>query len=42
MPVGGEGRQDLLRITRTAQGYEREQLGAVSFVPLQSGTVTAE
>jgi protein-L-isoaspartate(D-aspartate) O-methyltransferase len=42
MPVGGEGRQDLVRITRTAQGYEREVLGPVSFVPLQSGTITAE
>ena len=39
MPVGGEGRQQLLRLTRTEEGVTRETLGAVSFVPLQSGTV---
>lgn len=39
MPVGGEGRQQLLRLTRTEDGITRETLGAVSFVPLQSGTV---
>lgn len=39
MPVGGEGRQQLLRLTRTEEGITRETLGAVSFVPLQSGTV---
>jgi protein-L-isoaspartate(D-aspartate) O-methyltransferase len=37
MPVGGEGKQDLLCITRRAEGYERKSLGTVSFVPLQSG-----
>ena len=36
IPVGGgEGRQRLLRVTRTgAAGYEEEDLGAVAFVPL--------
>jgi protein-L-isoaspartate(D-aspartate) O-methyltransferase len=41
MPVGGEGKQELLRITRREQGYEKEKLGMVSFVPLQAGVVTA-
>ena len=41
MPVGGEGKQELLRITRREQGYEKEKLGVVSFVPLQAGVVTA-
>jgi protein-L-isoaspartate(D-aspartate) O-methyltransferase len=41
MPVGGEGRQELRRVTRREQGYEEEKLGAVSFVPLQSGMVGA-
>ncbi len=41
MPVGGEGRQELRRITRREQGYDEERLGAVSFVPLQTGIVTA-
>ena len=42
MPVGGgEGRQQLLRLTRTEEGVTREILGAVSFVPLQSGTIQA-
>jgi protein-L-isoaspartate(D-aspartate) O-methyltransferase len=41
MPVGGEGRQSLLRITRRDHGYDEERLGAVSFVPLQSGVVDA-
>jgi len=29
--------QELVRITRTEQGFEREELGAVSFVPLLEG-----
>lgn len=29
--------QQLVRITRTARGYDREELGAVSFVPLLQG-----
>ena len=42
IPVGGPveptGRaQTLLRITRTAEGYQQETLDAVSFVPLVSG-----
>ena len=42
IPVGGpvepSGRaQTLLRITRTAAGYQQETLDAVSFVPLVSG-----
>ena len=41
MPVGGEGRQQLLRLTRTEEGVTREILGVVSFVPLQSGTIQA-
>jgi protein-L-isoaspartate(D-aspartate) O-methyltransferase len=41
MPVGGEGKQELLRITRREQGYEKEKLGAVSFVPLQAGVIAA-
>lgn len=29
--------QQLVRVTRTASGYEREELGAVTFVPLRQG-----
>ncbi|NBB92743.1 MAG: protein-L-isoaspartate(D-aspartate) O-methyltransferase [Gammaproteobacteria bacterium] len=29
--------QQLVRVTRTAQGFERDELGAVSFVPLLEG-----
>jgi protein-L-isoaspartate(D-aspartate) O-methyltransferase len=36
-PVGAEGRQTLVRHTRTDTRIERESLGAVSFVPLLSG-----
>lgn len=36
-PVGPEGRQDLIRYTKTEKGIERESLGAVSFVPLLPG-----
>jgi len=38
IPVGPPGRQDLVRITRTSTGFERESLCAVSFVPLLEGT----
>ncbi|NND36096.1 MAG: protein-L-isoaspartate(D-aspartate) O-methyltransferase [Gammaproteobacteria bacterium] len=38
IPVGPPGRQDLVRITRTSAGYDRETLCAVSFVPLLEGT----
>jgi protein-L-isoaspartate(D-aspartate) O-methyltransferase len=36
-PVGPAGEQELLRVRRTADGFEREKLGAVSFVPLLGG-----
>jgi protein-L-isoaspartate(D-aspartate) O-methyltransferase len=36
-PVGPEGRQELMRYTKTDKGLERESLGPVSFVPLLSG-----
>ena len=37
IPVGSSGRQSLLRITRRGDEFERETLGAVSFVPLVPG-----
>jgi len=37
MPVGPEGQQQLVRLTRREQGIERRVLGAVAFVPLLSG-----
>lgn len=37
IPAGPSGRQSLLRITRHGDEFERETLGAVSFVPLVSG-----
>lgn len=40
MPVGDDRKQVLLRVTRRDSGYEREMLGPVSFVPLQSGLVS--
>ena len=36
-PVGPEGRQELLRITRRGDQFLRERLGFVSFVPLLGG-----
>lgn len=36
-PVGPEGRQELLRLTRRGDQFLRERLGFVSFVPLLSG-----
>lgn len=36
-PVGPPYLQQLVRITRTADGFEEEQLGGVVFVPLLSG-----
>ena len=36
-PVGPPHLQQLLKITRTADGFEEEQLGGVVFVPLLSG-----
>jgi protein-L-isoaspartate O-methyltransferase len=38
IPVGPAGEQDLVRVTRTADGFVREQLSSVSFVPLVEGT----
>ncbi len=37
VPVGPEGQQQLLRLTRREQGIERRVLGSVSFVPLLGG-----
>jgi protein-L-isoaspartate(D-aspartate) O-methyltransferase len=37
IPVGGPGGQELLRVTRTVDGYRRERLDRVLFVPLVSG-----
>jgi protein-L-isoaspartate(D-aspartate) O-methyltransferase len=37
IPAGPTGSQELLRITRTATGVEREHLGWVTFVPLLEG-----
>ena len=38
LPVGPMGgAQQLLRITRTGSGFEREKLGSVSFVPMLEG-----
>jgi protein-L-isoaspartate(D-aspartate) O-methyltransferase len=39
VPVGPDGAQELLRITRRDEHYARERLGAVQFVPLLEGTV---
>jgi protein-L-isoaspartate(D-aspartate) O-methyltransferase len=38
-PVGQSGKQELVLITRTETGFEREILNSVSFVPMVSGTV---
>jgi protein-L-isoaspartate(D-aspartate) O-methyltransferase len=37
-PVGPEGRQQLLRLTRRGDELQKETLGQVSFVPLLKGT----
>jgi protein-L-isoaspartate(D-aspartate) O-methyltransferase len=37
-PIGPEGEQQLVRLTRREQRIERETLGAVAFVPLLGGT----
>ena len=39
VPIGPEGEQELVRLTRREQGLQRESLGAVAFVPLLGGTV---
>jgi len=38
VPVGPEGEQELIRLTRKEQRIDRESLGAVAFVPLLGGT----
>jgi protein-L-isoaspartate(D-aspartate) O-methyltransferase len=38
VPVGPDGAQELLRITRRDEHFTREKLGGVSFVPLVGGT----
>jgi protein-L-isoaspartate(D-aspartate) O-methyltransferase len=38
VPVGPEGKQELIRFTRKEQRVDRESLGAVAFVPLLGGT----
>jgi protein-L-isoaspartate(D-aspartate) O-methyltransferase len=38
VPVGPEGEQELMRITRRDDKYEQRSLGAVAFVPLLGGT----
>jgi len=38
VPVGAEGEQELIRITRKEQRIERQSLGPVAFVPLLGGT----
>jgi protein-L-isoaspartate(D-aspartate) O-methyltransferase len=37
VPVGPEGQQQLMRLTRREQGIEKRALGAVAFVPLLGG-----
>jgi protein-L-isoaspartate(D-aspartate) O-methyltransferase len=37
IPVGPQGKQELLQITKTNSGYDQETLDLVSFVPLVSG-----
>jgi protein-L-isoaspartate(D-aspartate) O-methyltransferase len=39
VPIGAEGEQELMRITREDGRMKRERLGAVSFVPLIQGPV---
>ncbi|SIT65812.1 protein-L-isoaspartate(D-aspartate) O-methyltransferase [Ectothiorhodosinus mongolicus] len=38
-PVGAAGRQNLIRLVKTDQGFEKQDLGAVSFVPLLPGAI---
>ena len=37
VPVGPEGQQQLIRLTRRESGIHREVLGPVAFVPLLGG-----
>jgi protein-L-isoaspartate(D-aspartate) O-methyltransferase len=38
-PIGDASAQQLVRVRRTATGFERSELGPVSFVPLLRGTL---
>lgn len=38
-PIGVAGQQSLIRMTRGAEGWSKENLGAVSFVPLVRGVL---
>jgi protein-L-isoaspartate(D-aspartate) O-methyltransferase len=40
IPIGGKGRQTLLRVTRIGADFRREELMPVSFVPFVEGTAT--
>jgi protein-L-isoaspartate(D-aspartate) O-methyltransferase len=42
LPVGREGDQRLVALTRTAEGVEERVLDRVSFVPMVSGTTSRE
>ena len=37
IPIGESGQQTLQRVTRTTNGYDIEELEAVTFVPFLSG-----
>ena len=37
MPVGPEGKQELVRFTKREQNVDRQSLGPVAFVPLLGG-----
>ncbi len=39
VPIGAEGEQELVRITREESRFKRERLGGVAFVPLVQGPV---
>lgn len=39
LPIGDREEQVLVRVTRTAEGYEHEMLERVSFVPLLGGVI---
>ena len=38
LPIGDKEEQALVRVTKTRDGYEKEMLERVSFVPLLGGT----
>jgi protein-L-isoaspartate(D-aspartate) O-methyltransferase len=40
VPIGAEGEQELVRLTRREAGIHRERLGAVAFVPLIQGSIS--